>query len=94
VAPSASSQTPGCTVDRLDAVQGTLAWTGAGDAGASQAADHDAGATVMSFTAIETIAYGARPGNDCRTIIGVQPGQVLALPCSVTYRMVATRTGP
>lgn len=83
---------PGCVLRRNDVIEGVVSSTpNAIDAGSSQGAD--AGSTVTSFRATETIAYGVASG-DCAPVVGAAEGQVLALPCVVSYQMDATRSGP
>lgn len=83
---------PGCVLRRNDVIEGVVSSAPNGaDGGASQGVD--AGSTVTGFRATETIAYGVA-GGDCRPLVGAAEGQVLALPCVVTYDMTATRSGP
>lgn len=83
---------PGCVLRRNDVMEGLVSATANGaDAGLSQGAD--AGSTISGFRGTETIVYGTQSG-DCSPLIGATEGQVLALPCSMTYEITATRTGP
>jgi len=83
---------PGCVLRRSDVIEGVVSATANTlDGGLTQGAD--AGSSITGFRATETIAYGASSG-DCAPIVGAAEGQLLALPCTVSYQMEATRTGP
>ncbi len=83
---------PGCVLRRNDVIEGVVsAAPNAPDGGLAQGAD--AGSSITGFRATETIAYGTASG-DCAPVIGAAEGQLLALPCTVSYDMQATRTGP
>lgn len=83
---------PGCVLRRNDVIEGVVSATANTlDGGITQGTD--AGSSITGFRATETIAYGTSSG-DCDPIIGAAEGQLLALPCTVSYQMEATRTGP
>lgn len=86
----------GCTIRRADVVEGSVTFDDADASVASDAsAQGDGGAAPVarSFTATETIVYGATPGSDCAAAVGAGDGQFNAMPCNVTYTLTARRTG-
>lgn len=89
IAPDRRREVVGCTLRRVDVIEGVIDTSG--DAGL--AANVDAGTTVTGFRAQESIAYGVESG-DCSAVIGVGSGQAYALPCVVGYQFEATRIGP
>lgn len=89
IAPDRRREFPGCVLRRVDVIEGAV--TSSADAGAT--ANVDGGTVLTGFQAQETIAYGTERG-DCSPLIGVGGGQAFALPCTVGYRMEATRVGP
>jgi len=91
-------QLAACVIERFDVIDGTVsgllpeANVTPLDSGVDVIPD---GATLLppdaggatTFTATETIVYGAASGADCRDFIGAGQGQYLTLPCELVYAM-------
>lgn len=74
-----------------DALSNVDASADAGDAAAGDASVDAGPVDAPTFRASESIVYGAAEGSDCRAQIGAGQGQVLTLPCVVTYTLVGVR---
>lgn len=66
-----------CAIGRHDEAKGLLA--GSPD-------------DVPSFTGTLTYAFSPTAADDCRDVVGDEPGMLAALPCAVAYQLDATRT--
>lgn len=80
----------GCTINRVELVQGTID-LGRGDAGVAPDAVQDVGVSPevvhMNFDATHTVYFAASAGSDCARLVGVEAGQLLAIPCSYSSRL-------
>jgi hypothetical protein len=82
--PDPWSGDPGCDMMEVERLSGTLVL---------DEQERDGGATeraVQSLDGRHELYDAAQSGTSCPELIGVQSGQVLALPCQVAYELTGT----
>jgi hypothetical protein len=92
---------PGCELDRVETVEGTLSGAvgsdaGTADGGVRDGSVDDAGPApaapgIARLEGTTTIRVSAAPGGDCSALIGTGAGQFPALPCEIRFRLTGER---
>ncbi|MBX3272626.1 MAG: hypothetical protein KF729_20365 [Sandaracinaceae bacterium] len=88
IEPDPGWEVPGCTLELLEVVDGTL------EAGASTEADAGVAPVPEARIAGSTrMRIAPVPGGDCRPLVSLYGGPFPELPCRIEYRLAGERIG-